>query len=429
MFLSAAILIAAYAFIASEKISKVTVALIGACIVIITGLLSTQKNLASGEINPLFYVNFIDFNVIFLLIGMMLIVAISAKSGIFEWLAQKLVALARGRPAGILAILGIFTGVLSSMLDNVTTVILVMPITFSICEKLKTTPVPFLLAEIFASNIGGTATLIGDPPNIIIASAGNLSFFDFVENLTTVVLLILVVTIFLMTILFRKDLRADAKLIAELAAQKGTSVKLNVPAAIRALCVLFLVVVCFVFQNEIGIPASITALSAAAFLMIFERPEALFKDLEWNTIFFFIGLFIIVGALEASGAIKVMADSMIEFTGGSQRETSMIILWGSGIISGIIDNIPYTATMSPLISEIEHELGRAYAYPLWWSLSLGACLGGNMTIIGAAANVIVSSTAAKREIYISFWRFFAYGFLITMVSLIISTCFVLFRFF
>lgn len=429
MTMSFAILIITYIFIATEKISKVTVSLLGACTVIIWGLVSTKKHLATGEPNPTYYVNFIDFNVIFLLIGMMLIVSITAKSGVFDVIAKKLVSFARGNPIGILFTLGIFTGFLSAFLDNVTTVILVMPITFSVCQKLKIKPMPFLLTEIFASNIGGTSTLIGDPPNIIIGSAGNLSFLEFLKVLSPVVLVILLVVIALMCVFFKKDLKADNNLIKSLVKKNDDTIKVNKASAIRSLSVLLLVILGFIFHGILDIPASIIALTGASVLMLFEKPEHLFRDIEWNTIFFFIGLFIIIGALEASGAIKLMADAMIKFTGASQCATSMIILWGSGLISGVIDNIPYTATIAPMILEIEKELGRDYAYPLWWSLSLGACLGGNMTLIGAAANVIVSETAAKHGVKISFVKFLLYGFFITILSLAISTIYIVAEFF
>lgn len=429
MTLSFAVLIIAYIFIASGKVSKVTVALLGACAVIIWGLVSTNKLLPTGKPNPDYYVNFIDFNVIFLLIGMMLIVSITAKSGIFDLAAKKMVSLARGHPMGILFALGIFTGVVSAFLDNVTTVILVLPITFSICSKLQISPLPYLLTEIFASNIGGTATLIGDPPNIIIGSAGNLSFTDFLRVSAPVVVIILLVVIGAMCIVFRRDLRASESLMAQFAEFKSERIRLHKRSAIRSLSILFLVILGFMLHGITGIPASVTALAGASVLMLSEKPESLFKDVEWNSIFFFIGLFVIIGALEASGAIKLMANAMIEFTGGSQCATSMIILWGSGLISGVIDNIPYTATLAPMILEIEKNFGRDYADPLWWSLSLGACLGGNMTIIGAAANVIVSETAAKRGLNISFMKFLAYGSLITFISLAISTVYIILRYF
>ena len=426
--LSAGILILAYIFIATEKISKVTVALIGACAAIFLGLVSQDK-LLKGGMNLEYYVNYIDFNVIFLLISMMIIVSIAAKSGIFNYAAVRILSLTRGRPLFILPALAFFTAFVSAFLDNVTTVILVMPMTFAIAKKLEINPVPFLIAEVFASNIGGTATLIGDPPNIIIGSAANLSFMDFVRELSPIIAIIMVVVCAFLLLIFRKSLKASADKMADLMRSSEGDTITNRACAIRSLVVLACVIGGFVCHDAIGMQTSIIALIGACALLVFEKPEEIFKELEWNTIFFFIGLFIIVGALEASGGIKMMADEILKITHGSQATTSMVILWGSGVISGIIDNIPYTATMTPMILEIEKSMGAEYAYPLWWSLSLGACLGGNMTIIGAAANVIVSENSAKHGYKITFMYFFKYGFAVMLISLAISAVCLWFRFF
>lgn len=426
--LSASILLVAYIFIATEKISKVTVALIGACLTIGLGLLSQEKY--EGDlINTSYFVNFIDFNVIFLLISMMIIVSITARSGVFNFLATRLLSLTKGRPVAILITLGLFTGFVSAFLDNVTTVILVMPITFAIAKKLEISPMPFLISEVFASNIGGTATLIGDPPNIIIGSAGNLSFSDFICELTPIVVVILFTVLIVLAFLFRKDLRASPEKMAALMDTPQGDAITNRPLMIRSVLVLFLVILGFLSHTAIGLETSIVALFGASILLLFEKPDDIFKDVEWNTIFFFIGLFIIVGGLEASGGIKMMANFLMDITKGSQEATSMIVLWASGMISGVIDNIPYTATMAPMILEIEKALGREYANPLWWSLSLGACLGGNMTIIGAAANVIVSERAAQNGWKISFMFFLKYGVLVTLISLALSAAYLYLRFF
>lgn len=426
---SAVILLITYIFIASEKINKVIIALLGACITIVLGLLAQEKSLADGSINPYYYANFIDFNVIFLLIAMMIIVSITARSGVFNYIALKLLIKTKGNPFGILFCLAFFTAFVSAFLDNVTTVILVMPITFAVASKLEVSPIPFLITEIFASNIGGTATLIGDPPNIIIGSAGNLPFMAFIQNLALPVIVILVIATITMALFFRKSLKSSPEKmkVATEANPKGAITDKHL--MIRSFTVLILVILGFIFHDAIDIQTSIIALAGASILLLFESPEQIFKDVEWNTIFFFIGLFIIIGGLEASGGIKIMADWILKITNGSQEATSMLVLWASGIISGIIDNIPYTATMAPMISEIEKTLGAEYAYPLWWSLSLGACLGGNMTIIGAAANVIVSENAAKYGFKISFMQFFKYGVVITMVSLLISSAYLYLKFF
>ncbi|PWM28115.1 MAG: hypothetical protein DBX55_10405 [Verrucomicrobia bacterium] len=417
--LSAGILILAYIFIATEKISKTTVALIGACAVIFLGLVDQEKYSKNG-INFEYYINYIDFNVIFLLIAMMIIVSITAKSGIFNYAAARILSLTRGRPALILISLAFFTAITSAFLDNVTTVILVLPMTFAIAEKLEINPLPFLITEIFSSNIGGTATLIGDPPNIIIGSAAGLSFMDFVRELSPIVALIMVAVCALMLVLFRKSLKVSENKTAASMRFDGNDCAVDRARAARSMIVLGLVIAGFACHDAIGMQTSIIALMGASALLVFEKPEEIFRELEWNTIFFFIGLFVIVGALEASGGIKLMADFILDVTRGSQAAASMAILWGSGVISGVIDNIPYTATMAPMILEMEKAMGSEYAYPLWWSLSLGACLGGNMTIIGAAANVVVSENAAKRGYEISFMRFFKYGVVVMILSLSIS---------
>lgn len=420
VFFSAAILVLAYILIASEKISKVTIALIGACAAIILGLMAQEKS-TNGVANPTYYINYIDFNVVFLLIAMMIIVSVAARSGIFNFAAAKLLRLTHGIPMLILPTLAVFTAVVSAFLDNVTTVILVMPITFAISKKLGIPAVPFLVAEIFASNIGGTATLIGDPPNIIIGSAANLSFMDFICELSPIVAIIMVVVCGYLLFVFRKDLKASKERMDALMHGNRAPTITDRACAVRSILVLVCVIVGFGLHDALELQTSTIALTGASILLLFEKPEDLFRDVEWNTIFFFIGLFIIVGALEASGGIKIMADWILEVTKGSQSATAMIILWGSGVISGIIDNIPYTATMTPLILEIEKSMGAAYAHPLWWSLSLGACLGGNMTIIGAAANVIVSENSAKHGHKIAFLEFFKYGFVVMVISLAVSS--------
>ena len=425
--LSAGLLIVAYIFIALEKIPKVTIALLGAAITIVLGLVS-QTKVVNGLINPHYFINFIDFNVIFLLVSMMVIVSITTRSGVFNWIANELLKFTKGHPIKILFALGAFTAVTSAFLDNVTTVILVMPITFAIAKKLDVDPIPYLLTEIFASNIGGTATLIGDPPNIIIGSAGGLSFMDFLKELTPVVLVIIVVVLGLLSFIFRKKLVASEDKMNAIAQIDNSHSIVDKNLMIRSTIILALVILGFMLHDAIHIETFVVAMLGASFLLIFEKPSDILKDVEWNTIFFFIGLFIIIGGLEASGGIRLMAEWILKVTQGSQAATSMIILWASGVISGIIDNIPYTATMAPMIVEIEKTMGQAYAFPLWWALSLGACLGGNMTIIGAAANVIVSENANKEGHPISFMRFLKYGVAIVAISLVISTVYIYLRF-
>lgn len=424
---SASLLILAYIFIALEKIPKVTIALLGGALTIVLGLVSQTKALGDG-INPHYFINFIDFNVIFLLVSMMVIVSITTRSGVFNWIANELLKFTKGHPVKVLCALGLFTAVTSAFLDNVTTVILIMPITFAIAKKLDIDPIPFLLTEIFSSNIGGTATLIGDPPNIIIGSAGGLSFIDFIKELTPVILVIMCVVLTILAFIFRKKLHASQDKMDEVAKIDNSHTITDKALMIRSTLILAFVILGFMLHDVTHIETCVVAMLGASILLIFEKPNEILQDVEWNTIFFFIGLFIIIGGLEASGGIKLMAEWILKVTQGSQAATSMIILWASGVISGIIDNIPYTATMAPMLVEIEKTMGATYAYPLWWALSLGACLGGNMTIIGAAANVIVSENAAKSGHPISFMRFLKYGVGVVAISLTISTVYIYFRF-
>lgn len=424
---SAGILILTYLFIVVDKVPKVTVALLGATLALVLGLLDQEKG-HIGALDPDYFINFIDFNVIFLLISMMIIVEIVAKSGLFNWIANELLRLTKGHPKGVLVTLSIFTAIASAFLDNVTTVILIMPVTFIIAKELDINPVPLLITEIFASNIGGTATLIGDPPNIIIGSAAGFSFLDFLLELTGIIAVILIVVTVVLMLLFRKELKTSPRKMVQVMRIDNSKTITDYPLMKRSLAVLLLVIVGFLLHDVIHIQSSIVAMAGASFLIIFEKPKKVFRDVEWNTIFFFIGLFIIIGAFEASGGIAMLARWLLDMTQGSQNVTAMVILWASGILSGLIDNIPYTATMTPMLIQIQNIMGAEYTHPLWWCLSLGACLGGNFTIIGAAANVIVSETAAVSGHPISFIKFMKYGIIVTLISLSLSSAYIYVRF-
>lgn len=420
LMISTAILICAYIFIATEKIPKVTIALLGASLTLLLGLLG-QNQKVDGVFDHAYFINFVDFNVIFLLVSMMIIVNIATRSGVFNWVATEMLRKTKGHPKTTLFCLALFTAVASAFLDNVTTVILIMPITFVIAEKLDINPIPFLITEILASNIGGTATLIGDPPNIIIGSAAGLSFMDFINNLTIVVAIIFLIVTALMIFIFKNKLHTTQERMDEVANLDNSKTITDKNLMYRSLAVLGLVILGFVTHDITHIQTSVCAMAGASFLLLFEKPHDMLRDVEWNTIFFFIGLFVIIGGFEHAGGIEIMAKWLIDITHGSQEIASMVILWGSGILSGIIDNIPYTATMAPMISEISAKMGAEFAQPLWWSLSLGACLGGNMTIIGAAANVIVSETSASKGHPIEFMKFLKYGVTAMIISLIISS--------
>ena len=433
MAVSGAILLIAYVFIATEKIQKSVVALVDAGLALILGLLPFHgyfDSTAGVYVKSVF--DYIAFDVIFLLVGMMILVNIASRSGVFKWMALQLLKATKGHPKWVLFALAAFTAVASAFLDNVTTVVLMMPVTFVIAKEFETDPVPFLITEVLASNIGGTATLIGDPPNIIIGARAGLSFMDFVYELTDIVTLIFLVCIGILIFMFRKSLKTTPEKMAHIANIDNSKTITDKPLMIRSMIVLVLVILGFITHDKTGIPAYVFALMGAAILLIFEKPKEIYEDVEWMTIFFFVGLFIIIGAFEANGGISFLADKLIELTQGSLTAATMFILWGSGILSGIVDNIPYTATMAPLIAEVQHTLpytaGIHQHHPLWWALSLGACLGGNLTIIGAAANVIVSETAASKNYPITFMRFMKYGALVTFISLTLSSIYLYFRY-
>ena len=431
MIITGAILFIAYVFIASEKIQKSVVALAGAALVMLLGLIPFGGD--AGDCKVLKGVfEYVDFQVIFLLIGMMIIVNIASRSGVFKWMALNLLKITKGHPKTVLFALAAFTAVASAFLDNVTTVVLMMPITFVIAKEFDTDPVPFLITEVLASNIGGTATLIGDPPNIIIGTRAGLSFMNFVNELTPIVTIIFLVAISTLVFLFRKGLKATPEKMAHVANIDNSQTITDKNLMIRSVITLVLVILGFVTHDVTHIPAYVFAVAGAAFLLLFENPKEIYKDVEWLTIFFFVGLFIIIGGFEANGGIKFLADQLIVLTHGSLNMATMIILWASGLLSGIIDNIPYTATMAPLISELINPANpnaiTGHVHALWWALSLGACLGGNLTIIGAAANVLVSETAASKGHKISFFRFMKYGALVTFISLILSSIYLYVRY-
>lgn len=431
MIITGAILFIAYVFIASEKIQKSVVALAGAALVMLLGLIPFGGEAGDGKVLKGVF-EYVDFQVIFLLIGMMIIVNIASRSGVFKWMALNLLKITKGHPKTVLFALAAFTAAASAFLDNVTTVVLMMPITFVIAKEFDTDPVPFLITEVLASNIGGTATLIGDPPNIIIGTRAGLSFMNFVNELTPIVTLIFLVSISTLVFMFRKGLKATPEKMAHVANIDNSQTITNKNLMLRSVITLALVILGFVTHDVTHIPAYVFAVAGAAFLLLFENPKEIYKDVEWLTIFFFVGLFIIIGGFEANGGIKFLADQLIVLTHGSLNMATMIILWASGLLSGIIDNIPYTATMAPLISELINPANpnaiTGHVHALWWALSLGACLGGNLTIIGAAANVLVSETAASKGYKISFFRFMKYGALVTFISLVLSSIYLYLRY-
>ncbi|MFZ5651406.1 MAG: SLC13 family permease [Bacillota bacterium] len=406
-----AVFLITYAIIVSEKIHRAVAAFCGAAVVIIAGIVDADKA-----------VHFIDFNTIGLLVGMMIIVGVTRQTGVFEYLAVKAAKKANGEPIRIMAALGLITAVLSALLDNVTTVLLIVPVTFAIARQLQVNVIPFLIVEILASNIGGTATLIGDPPNIMIGSATKLGFMDFVINLTPLVVVVYALTIFILKIIYRRQINTSPELMRSIMAMDENAEIKDHALLKKCLIVMSLTILGFVLHQFIHLESSVIALSGASLLLLVTRmdPEHAFQAVEWPVIFFFIGLFVVVGGLEEVGVIEAIAKFALEVTGGDLLPAGLLILWLSAIASAFVDNIPFVATMIPLIQDMGRLGGIQDLNFLWWSLSLGACLGGNGTIIGASANVVVIGMAEKRGSHISFMGFLKVAFPLMLLSIVIS---------
>ena len=416
------IFVIAYVLIISEKVHRTIVGIVGAMLMIIFGILSQETA-----------IHHIDFNTLGLLMGMMIIVNITAETGVFNymaiWAAQKV----KANPMKLLLALATLTAVCSALLDNVTTVLLTVLVTFSITSQLKVDVKPFLMAQILASNIGGTATLVGDPPNIMIGSSVGLSFMDFIMNLTLPAIVIFIVTVFILEALYGKSLHTTPELQAQV-------MKLNPAKQIadkgllkRCLFVLALTMSLFVAHSALGLESATAAMTGAGLLLLltYTRDEEMIakvlSKIEWLAIFFFAGLFILVGALVETGVIKMLAAEAVALTQGSVEATAILILWMSAIASAFIDNIPFVATMIPLIKDMG-QMGLSNLEPMWWSLALGACLGGNGTLIGASANVVVASLAAQHGRQISFIGFMKVAFPCMILSIILSTAYVYLRY-
>ncbi|MDP9281342.1 MAG: ArsB/NhaD family transporter [Chloroflexota bacterium] len=410
--LAGAIFIGIYVLIVTEKIHRTLAALLGASLVILLKLVDQREAFAS-----------VDFNVIFLLAGMMIIANVMAKTGIFQWIAVEAVRRAEGKPYRLLLLTSVITAVLSAFLDNVTTVVLLTPITFFVAQRLGTSPVPFLISQVIASNIGGTATLIGDPPNIIIGSQMGKDFNDFLVNLAPAAIAALVVYLLLARWLFRDELRAatsalEPEDIERLVAEERKIV--NVPLMRISLAVMAFTILGFLLSRALGLEGATIAMTGAVILMIVAREDVheIFNTVEWPTLFFFIGLFILVGAVVKAGIISDLAASVLAWTGGRTDLAALAVLWMSGFISAIVDNIPYTVTMVPLIQQLGQSVDRE---PLIWALALGANLGGNATIIGASANVVVASMSEARGYPITFVQYLRYGVPATLATMVVAT--------
>lgn len=416
------IFIAAYALIISEKVHRTIVGIVGAMLMIIAGIISQETA-----------IHHIDFNTLGLLMGMMIIVNITSETGLFNFLAIWAAKKVKAHPVKLLVALSALTAVCSGLLDNVTTVLLTVPITFNIAAQLKVDVKPFLMAQIISSNIGGTATLVGDPPNIMIGSAVGLSFMDFIYNLTLPAVMIFVITIGIMLIMYGSKLHTQPELQDKVMRLNEYSQITDPVLMKKCLFVLLITMSMFVMHSTLGLETATAALSGAGLLLLItyshneEKIAKVLSKIEWLAIFFFAGLFVLVGALVETGVIKMLAEEAIAITEGDVFWTAVIILWMSALASAFIDNIPFVATMIPLIKDMG-AMGLANLEPMWWSLALGACLGGNGTLIGASANVVVASMAAQRGKPISFVSFMKTAFPLMILSIIISMAYVWLRY-
>ena len=423
--IAVAVFVVAYVLIATEKINRVAVALGGASIMLALGATNAEHAFFSEDSG-------IDWNVIFLLLGMMLIVGVLKRTGLFEYVAIWAAKKARGRPFPIMVILIVVTGVVSAALDNVTTVLLVAPVTLLVCDRLGVPPVPFLIAEVLASNIGGTATLVGDPPNIIIASRSGLTFNDFLSVLAPFVLVVLVVLVLLCRIMFRKAFRYDAERVARVMALKERDAIRDRRLVVLSLVVLGAVLVAFSLHTVLHLEPSVVAMLGGLLLLAASRLDAtdVAKDVEWPTLIFFAGLFVMVGGLVTTGVIDTLARAATDAVEDKLWPATMLLLWASAGLSAIVDNIPYVATMSPIVAElVEASGGNDKAEVLWWALALGADLGGNATAVGASANVVVLGIAERAGHRITFWGFTKYGLIVTVISVALAVPYLWLRFF
>jgi Na+/H+ antiporter NhaD/arsenite permease-like protein len=433
-YLAVGVFFLAYALISLEKFHKTIVALMGAGIIMAGQVLSQSEAFYSEDFG-------VDWNVIILLISMMVIINVMKPTGLFEYIAIKSAKVAKGSPYGIMAIFAFVTAFVSAFLDNVTTVLLITPIVVYICEKLEVNVVPYLIVEALASNVGGTATLIGDPPNIMIASKAHFTFNDFVVHLTPVIVVIMALFIAMLKLVFGKGLKTTAEAKARIMALDESGVIKDKRCMVISLLVLGVVIAGFILHAELHLQPATIALFGAALLMLLlavEEPHHLLAEVDWTAIFFFIGLFIVVGAVVKVGFVNMLASAVVHTTGTNMLRASTVILWFSAVASAVIDNIPYVATMNPLIINMGQQLwpgtspemlNHGQLLPVWWALSLGACLGGNGTAIGASANVVVVSMSEKMGKKISFVTFMAYAFPFWLMSIVVSNLYIWLRYF
>lgn len=421
--LAVAVFVVAYALIATERIHKTTAALGGAAIVLAFGVVGSADSFFSHETG-------IDWDVIFLLLGMMIIVGILRQTGVFEYTAIWAAKRAKGSPLRIMILLTLITAVASAFLDNVTTVLLIAPVTLLVCDRLDINPSPFLIAEVLASNIGGAATLIGDPPNIIIGSRAGLTFNDFLVHMTPLVLVELVVFTLVLPWLFRGSFTIDPDRAADIMALNEREAIRDRGLLIKCALVLAAVFAGFIGHSLFHIDPSVVALLGAGILVLISGvPQQEFLSaVEWDTLLFFAGLFVMIGALVKTGVIENLSRYAVDATGGNALVATMLILAVSAVLSGVIDNIPYVATMSPLVAELAGGMEQ-HGHALWWALAAGADFGGNLTAVGASANVVMLGIAKRADTPISFWEFTRKGAVVTAITIAIAAPYLWLRYF
>jgi len=425
---AALVLLISYALIVTEKVHRTVAAMAGGAAVLIAGTRLGIIDPARYPTELHFLREAVDWNTIGLLLGMMIIVGLLKDTGFFEFIAVKIAKLSKGNPWRIMLLFSTATAVLSAFLDNVTTVLLIAPVTVSIMLTLELNPVPFLISEVIASNIGGTATLIGDPPNIIIGSGAGLGFNEFILNLAPIVAVVFLISLLYLRLVFRRVLEQEPGNLEEVMRMNEWEQIRDRALLAKCLGVLALVILLFFLHTPLGIEPSTVALFGASLLLLitFEHPDKVLNQVEWSVLLFFAGLFIIVRGVEEVGLIEKAAELAVDATGGSLSAAMFVVLWSSALASAVVDNIPFTATMVPLIHSMSSSPGLAAQIaevegnPLWWALSLGACLGGNATLIGASANVVVAGISERMGYPITFREYLKYAAPITFITLLVA---------
>ncbi len=423
MIVALAIFVATYVLIITEWINKMLAAMIGGFVIVLTGILHQHEALLA-----------VDWNVIFFLIGMMLVISVLKKTGVFMYLAIKTAKIAKGKPMGIMILMFLVTAFLSALLGSVTTVMILVPVVMLICYELKISPVAFIITMVIASNMGGAATMVGDPPNILIGSSTSYTFLDFLFNLTPPIIIVSATSVILMKLIYNNKLKVSNENRAKLMSYKEDTLIKDKGLLIRSLIVLVLMLTALAMQGILHIETATISMTAGLILMLMsnrkEVDHVLMYDIDWVTIFFFIGLFILVESLVKTGFIDSMASAIVESTQGNTKKASMMILWMSGVLSAFIDNVPFVAAMIPMVKTMGNMIGGGVdMHPVWWSLALGTCLGGNGTLIGASSNIVAVGIASRNGFRITFKQFTIIGLIFTLNSLVFSALYVLIRYF